>query len=855
MLKLTRFGSRRWAALVTPLLMLALVILVFGSIQRLIAEVDYDDVTLALRATPWHSVALAVLFTAASFVALSFYDVSALAYAGRRLPYPIVALTAFCAYAVGNTAGFGIVSAGAVRFRFYSRFGAEPDEIARIIGFVTAAFGLGLTLTTALGALVSSDEMASIVNVSPPLIQASAAVLLILVSALLLIPAARQGALRLGRHTVPWPSVRVVLLQAAATLCDITATAAVLWVLLPPLPIAFPGFAAIFAVAIGLGVVSHVPAGLGVFETVIVAALGNAVPVDNVLGALILYRLVYHALPLVLSTAIIGSLEVRRIFARKAVSRAVVAAGRLAPQSLAVLSMVAGTILIVAGVTPLPAERLEFLSNTLPLPILEGANFLSSVLGMVLLIAARGLAHRLDGSWWMSLSVTGLALFLAALRASNITEIVLLAVLLAALLATQREFNRPSRMLRQPLTGRWLVAIVTVVVMVVAVMLFAYRDIEYTNELWWQFEFAAEAPRSLRAALAVVLVTGAVGVWSLTRFARLTVEPPAAAELAEAAAIVQRQFNPNANLVLMGDKSLVFSEARDAFIMFAQQGRSWIALFDPVGPKEAWPELIFRFSELARLHGGRPVFYQVRPENLSLYADAGLYAFKLGENAQLKLKTFDLAGAKRADFRRALNKGEREGLGFEVLEPQAVALCLDDLQAVSDAWLAKHNVREKRFSLGAFDRTYVASQPTAVLRQDGRIVAFATVLRTALKDEISVDLMRFSPDASNVTMDYLFAKLILHFKEEGYVWLDLGMAPLAGFQPHATASVWNRVAHTVFEHGERFYHFRGLRSFKGKFLPEWQSRFIAVGGGRNPLLALADVAVLIGGGVRGVVAK
>ena len=71
----------------------------------------------------------------------------------------------------------------------------------------------------------------------------------------------------------------------------------------------------------------------------------------------------------------------------------------------------------------------------------------------------------------------------------------------------------------------------------------------------------------------------------------------------------------------------------------------------------------------------------------------------------------------------------------------------------------------------------------------------------------------------------------------------------------AAAPIWHRVGRTVFEHGERFYNFSGLRAFKAKFLPEWQPRYLAVAGGINPMLALADITVLISGGLKGVIGK
>jgi phosphatidylglycerol lysyltransferase len=67
--------------------------------------------------------------------------------------------------------------------------------------------------------------------------------------------------------------------------------------------------------------------------------------------------------------------------------------------------------------------------------------------------------------------------------------------------------------------------------------------------------------------------------------------------------------------------------------------------------------------------------------------------------------------------------------------------------------------------------------------------------------------------------------------------------------------VWDRIGSTVFEHGERFYNFKGLRAFKSKFHPQWQPRYLAVSGGGNPMIALVDATLLIGGGLKGVVRK
>ena len=71
----------------------------------------------------------------------------------------------------------------------------------------------------------------------------------------------------------------------------------------------------------------------------------------------------------------------------------------------------------------------------------------------------------------------------------------------------------------------------------------------------------------------------------------------------------------------------------------------------------------------------------------------------------------NLKGSRRASIRSALNKAEREGITFHVVPVEEVAALMPEIERVSDEWLAEHKVREKAFSLGAFDRDYVATQP------------------------------------------------------------------------------------------------------------------------------------------------
>jgi phosphatidylglycerol lysyltransferase len=229
--------------------------------------------------------------------------------------------------------------------------------------------------------------------------------------------------------------------------------------------------------------------------------------------------------------------------------------------------------------------------------------------------------------------------------------------------------------------------------------------------------------------------------------------------------------------------------------------------------------------------------------------------YKLGEYAYVPLPEFSIKGKARSDLRQALNRGEREQMSIEVLPPGLPPGTLAELRAISDAWLDEHSTAEKGFSLGSFSEPYLQRVPIAMVRAGSRPVAFATLMTTERAEEASVDLMRHVPGAPNGTMDFLFTQLMLHYKAQGVQRFALGMAPMAGMETHELAPRWHRFGRWLFHSGESFYNFRGLRSFKDKFHPVWEPRYLAAPQGVATLLSLADVTALIAGGLRGVFSK
>jgi phosphatidylglycerol lysyltransferase len=589
-----------------------------------------------------------------------------------------------------------------------------------------------------------------------------------------------------------------------------------------------------------------------VFEAVVIVLLEPQAAPGAVLGSLVAYRATYYLLPLVTAALLFGAHEVKQ--RHEDVRRVARVFGRwaplLAPQVLAFTTFVGGTVLLVSGATPAVHSRLRIVNDFLPLPVIEASHFLASMAGIGLLLLARGLQRRLDAAYIMTVALLAAGIVLSLLKGGDYEEAITITLMLAALLPSHAYFYRKASLTREPFTTAWIVAIALVLTGTAWLGLFSYKHVEYSGDLWWRFALRGDAPRFLRAMVGAMGAVVVVGMSRLLRPAPPEPALPVRGELQHASGIAEQSPDAAAKLALLGDKDLLFSDSGEAFVMYAIEGRSWVAMGDPVGPSSEWPDLLWDYRELVDRHGGWTVFYQVRPDALHLYLDLGLTLLKLGEEARVPLERFTLDGAARKGMRRVRNRMEREGCIFEVVRPSEVPALLPELRTVSDAWLEEKRAREKGFSLGFFDGAYVSQCPVALLRCKRRIVAFANIWETGGREELSVDLMRYGTDAPEDAMEALFLELMLWGKAERYEWFNLGMAPLSGLENRALAPLWNRLGALVFRYGENFYSFQGLRQYKEKFDPVWTPKYLASPGGLALPRILTNVATLIGRGHR-----
>ena len=532
------------------------------------------------------------------------------------------------------------------------------------------------------------------------------------------------------------------------------------------------------------------------------------------------------------------------------------AALAIAPTLSAAAALLGGWLLLASGATPTDPERLSFLLKLSEPAIIDASHFASSLLGLFLILLAFGLRARLGAAWAATVACLLVSAALAPLKGVNLEETGILVVLLLVVAPFRAAFTRTARLTRMEITPGWLLSAAAAVGGAGLLGWWSFSNADYGDRQVWRMMFDGDVTRAIRSSIGAGVLLLAVGVWRL--FA--TPATPAVAgeddpDFARVRAILAsaESAEPESNLALLGDKRFLFSASGETFLMFGVRGRSWVSMGPPVGRRDEHLELLWRFREMADAHAARPCAYGLEPEDLADVVELGFFIQKTGESARVPLADFSLAGRRREVLRRNWRKAGEAGATFEVVAPGTAPMPV--LERISDAWLADHAGGEKAFSLGGFIPRYVEEFPVALVRVEGEIVAFATLWPTANKSSLSMDLMRYGPEAPKNIMDFLFVELMTWGREQGYLAFDFGVAPLAGLEDRPLAPILSRVGRLLFERGEDFYNFRGVRRYKDKYDPLWRPRYIACPHKWQVPFLLADIGLLTSGGMAGVMGR
>jgi len=500
-------------------------------------------------------------------------------------------------------------------------------------------------------------------------------------------------------------------------------------------------------------------------------------------------------------------------------------------------------MVIFSTIFPTSIERAHALHILVPKYLVQISFSLSLTFGILLVILSRGIYHGTKRSYYMTIvSLIGAAIF-NTLKGIDLEETFILLIVLTVLYMIRKRFVREK--------------IAISFSDVVKVCLFVLITLYLYKKLGVQFADAKEVfkpdfvVRNIKqvqrsAIAAAFFVPSFLLIGSLIANRYKTKFPGQPANMTQLQHFLDEYGgNVLSHLGFLGDKQFFFSNDGKAMIQFAPAGKRLIILGDPIGQPSSFRNVLEEFLTEADRFGYICVFYQIESKWLGLYHDFGYNFFKLGEEAVVDLNNFTISGKKRAGLRATFNRFERDGYTFAIHEPPFTDELYDELKKVSDAWLG--GKKEKSFSLGYFDRDYINRAPIATLSDiDGKIIAFTTFMPVYQDGELSVDLMRYYPNAPSGIMDAMFIHLFQWAKENGYQYFNIGMAPLSNVGLSAQSFWSERVAAAIFNNVRYTYSFSGLRHFKEKYKPTWSGKYLAFRKNHSLPITMLAVTKLIG---------
>ncbi len=506
-------------------------------------------------------------------------------------------------------------------------------------------------------------------------------------------------------------------------------------------------------------------------------------------------------------------------------------------------------------------ERVSTLREIFPLEFIHLSRSATLLIGFALVVSALNVLKRKRVAYWSVLSLASFSVVFHLTKGVDYEEALLSAALIVLLTLNRKRFTVRSR----PLPWRGVaerLAVVLALAVAYGIAGFWFlepREFGIDFNLWDSvirtFRFLSLqgdptlAPRTHFAGWfldSLYLVTSTTFIYAgfaLFRpvFYQLRTHP----HEMEIARRIVGQFGRSSQdfFKTRSDKSYFISPEQDAFLAYRVGWNFAVVLGDPVGPESAILDLVKNFSAFCSDNDWRFGFHQALSDFLPVYESLGLKKLKIGDDAIVDLQAFTLEGKTAKTIRSKVNQLEKSGVTARFFEAPLTDDVLAEATEISEEWLQIPGRRERQFTLGSFEPDYVRSTPLfAALDGSGRMLGFVNIIPSYRKDETTIDLMRRRTEAPNGIMDYVFIKLFLKSREEGFTRFNLGMSPMAGFQEFEEASPEERAVHAFFQHLNFLFSFKGLHAYKAKFANIWEPRYVVY----KSVLDLPRLALALG---------
>ena len=794
---------KKWQTLIKLVLFISIASLVIVEITRLFKTISFDKIEEILLGLSPLDVICLVLFGFMAVAPMIFYDRILNKELHQKQTLSYLLETSWTINSLNNMIGFaGLVDVG-LRYSFYGdeeRPEKSMQGISRVIPYFMSGFSLfaliGLVFT-----LLFPISM-GIKQYWPALLGAS-----LYLPIVLFVSNRKKWTYfgQLGGKTI----LSLVLASALDWACVISFFLLVGYILGYNLPIydVIP----LFMIAITIGIMSMIPGSLGSFDLIMVSGLvGLGIDKAQALSWLLVFRLFYYILPFCLGVV----LFLKNMGSR--LNEKYLGIPQKVIEALSTIVLVWGLRLfgfffIVSAIVPQELGHLPLLKELSPSTGQFVFQLPSIVLGVLFFLLARLVKRRLKFTLALTNGLGLVSLVYLNIGSFSLISSIFLIKLLSLIWWKKDTFVRRHYIYAWEDCCKDIIYIGGTLFLTLVLLghlnphhVFKVKHLSLLITHWIHL-----LGLSLLLVMLYVLVLRKSNqmkenfgeVFDKQRYQDFITTIP--------------NLNLDAALAFLGDKYLYWyqEDGQDKVVFqFAIENNKCVVMSDPLAQPGYLEKGLSQFLADAETANVAVIFYEVNQETTLLLHES--------------LEKFSIEGKHGKKFRTVVNKLDHNGYQFQVLQPPFDEELLNVLKEISDSWLDGR--QEKGFSLGYFDEKYIQLAPIALVRdEENKVQAFVTFLASNGPEEASIDLMRYHlRTAPNGIMDYLFVKLLLHFKEEGVIFFDLGMAPLSNVGTEKHSFLQEKVAYLIYAFTNRFYSFSGLRQYKQKFNPIWSPRYV-----------------------------
>lgn len=596
----------------------------------------------------------------------------------------------------------------------------------------------------------------------------------------------------------------------------------------------------VFAFAMFVSNVSLMPYGFGIFEVFALICFNSlGYDFNNILLVLITFRIFYSIIPWVLTMLILATGSTKHKKAKLSPSQRHLV-NLMSVKSFAALILFSGLLLILSASIPEENTRFEIITHTFSIGFIRFSKLSAMGIGLLLIILSKGIWDKVRSAYSITLIALVMGSILALLKGLNIEIAIILIVIALILAPSQTIFYRMGSKVTLKCTFYYFVLLSIVSVLYLSIYNY------FTVDIFHMMVTPSVVMSLIDILILIVFISIGSILCNVIAVQRSNFKYPLQEDLANLSTFLQKyEGNAMTHLLFLKDKCLFYAAEGKVLIAYRPYKDKLMVLGDPIGDPKCFKEAINEFRLFADQYDMVPIFYEINESMLPIYHENGFKFLKLGEEAAVDLTTFTLAGKKGAPLRTIKNKMNRGELTFELLTPPLAPDVMDKLHEISHLWLEGRN--EKEFSLGSFDEDYINLAPVGIIRVEGEIVGFSTIMPLYTKHTTSIDLMRLIPNPPNGAMDALFIGLIEWAIDEGYEYFILGKAPLSNVGVNQFSTTKEKLAKYIYNYGNKIYSFKGLRKYKEKFYPEWRSIYLAYPKGTHLPNALIQLTKMIGG--------